>query len=46
MNAAPQNAMWKLVCKFLDITPTSQVVDELSSYIKDIKIERPVDYDK
>ena len=33
INKAPQNAMWKLVCKLLNETPTKSLVNELEKYI-------------
>lgn len=41
MNGLPQNAMWKLVCKFLDKTPTNNLIEHLKTLVKDefIKIK-------
>lgn len=40
MNEVPQNAMWKIVCKFLDRTPTNNLVEYLKTHIKNKSIER------
>lgn len=40
MNGLPQNAMWKIVCKFLDKTPTNNFVEHLKTHIKNKSIER------
>lgn len=36
---APGNGMWKLICNILDITPTKQAAEQLSSYIQDEYIQ-------
>ena len=40
MNGLPRNAMWKIVCKFLDKTPTNNLVEHLKTHIKNKFIER------
>lgn len=40
MNGCPQNAMWKLVCKFLDKTFTSNLIERLKMHIRNKTIER------
>ena len=40
MNTLPRNAMWKIVCKFLDKTPTLSLVKHLEVYIDGIRFER------
>jgi hypothetical protein len=40
MNGLPQNAMWKLVCMFLDKTPTKNLIEHLKTLVKNEYIER------
>jgi len=40
INMAPNNAMWKLVCKILDKTPTQNLVKHLETHIKNNIIKR------
>ena len=40
MSMAPCNAMWKLVCKFLDVTPSKGYVDHLRQHTSGVMIER------
>ncbi len=41
MNALPQDAMWKIVCIYLDVEPTAQTISELKLYANDVKFEGP-----
>lgn len=40
MNTLPSNAMWKLVCKFLDVVPSKRYVDHLHQHIAGVSIEQ------
>lgn len=40
MDGLPQNAMWKMVCKILDITPSKTIVNELRLYSKDMLFDK------
>lgn len=40
MDGMPQNAMWKILCKIIDKTPTKDLIEHFKMLIVDIKIER------
>lgn len=40
MNGIPLNAMWKIVCKFLDKTPTHNLIEHLKKHIENKFITR------
>lgn len=40
MDALPDNAMWQIACKFLNRTPTLNLIKHLRTHIKNKKIER------
>ena len=40
MDGLPQNAMWKLVCMFLDRIPTENFINKLRKHVKNVKFER------
>lgn len=40
MDALPDNAMWQIVCNFLDRMPTLNLIKHLRTHIKNKKIER------
>ena len=44
MDGLPQNAMWKLACRYLDLALSKQVIDELRSYCKDVGFNKASQY--
>lgn len=39
INMAPQNAMWKIICKFMDETPSKSLIQELKEYVNGISFK-------